>query len=105
MPSSPTADGPRVAGSGDVTAPGLELDAVLTVPRLLSVSAAARVLGVSPKTVRRRIAAGELPAVLENGRLKVRGDDLRAYIDGLERAGGHPSRRRCVERDFSFSRD
>ncbi len=105
MPSSPTANGQRVAGSGDVTGPELELDAVLAVPRLLSVSAAARVLGCSPQTVRRRIRAGELTAVREHGRLKVRGDDLRGYIETLERVGGSAPRRRSTERRFDFLHD
>lgn len=69
-------------------------DAVLTVPALLSIAAAAHVLGVSADTVRRRIDDGALPAVVEGDRLKIRGDDLRAYVDGLRRPGGVPARRR-----------
>jgi excisionase family DNA binding protein len=74
------------------TAPG-QLPAVVTVPALLSVSTVASLLECSPRTVRRRIAEGSLPAVLDHGRPMVRGDDLRDYIDGLERVGAARSRR------------
>jgi excisionase family DNA binding protein len=75
-------------------APPRELDDSLAaaVPVLLSVSSVSRILGCSPRTVRRRIASGELPAVIEHGRKKVRGDELRAYIDHLERVRARPSR-------------
>lgn len=82
--------------------------AVVRVPALLTVSATARLLGVSAKTVRRRIAAGELPAVVEHGRTMVRGDELRAYVEGLDRAGApRPSRRRRAtpRRDYGFLRE
>jgi hypothetical protein len=61
--------------------------AVVTVPRLLTVSHTAAVLDCSTRTVRRRISEGLLPAVIEGDRLMVRGDDLAAYIDELERRG------------------
>lgn len=64
------------------------------VPRLLSVAAVAEILGRSPKTVRRRISDGTLPAVVEAGQLMVRGDELREYIDGLARPSGTTIRRR-----------
>jgi hypothetical protein len=83
----------------------LDASAALTVPTLLSVTATARILGCSPRTVRRRIAAGELAAVIEHERIMVRGDELRGYIDQLERAGGPPPRRRHPERRFDFLRD
>jgi hypothetical protein len=70
----------------DMTDPPPDTVAALTVPALLSVATVARILDCSPQTVRRRIAAGELAAVTEHGRLMVRGDDLRAYIDGLKSA-------------------
>lgn len=78
---------------------------MLTVPTLLSVTTTAQILGCSPRTVRRRIAAGELPAVIEHDRIMVRGDELRTYIDGLHRIGGPPPRRRHSERRFDFLRD
>jgi excisionase family DNA binding protein len=76
----------RVAGVGPVsdTAPP-DVVVVATVRALLSVATVARLLDCSPRTVRRRIDIGELPAVREHGRLMVRGDDLRAYVDALER--------------------
>ena len=73
-----------------------DVSAVVTVPVLLSVAAVARVLGCSPRTVRRRIAEQSIPAVLDHGRLMVRGDELRAYIDGLERVGPRASSRRAT---------
>ena len=41
--------------------------AVVTVPALLSVAHVATLLDVSPHTVRRRIADGSLPSVLDHG--------------------------------------
>jgi excisionase family DNA binding protein len=70
--------------------------AVLTVPALLGVGEVARLLGCSPRTVRRRIGEGTLPAVIEGGRLMIRGDELRAYVEALGRPGrGAASRRRA----------
>lgn len=66
--------------------------AVLKVPALLSVRTAAGLLGVSPRTLRRRIDEGALPAVREQDRIVVRADELRAYVDGLERIGRRPGR-------------
>ena len=40
--------------------------------------------------MRRRIAEGYLPAVIEHERTMVRGDDLRAYIDRLQRVDARP---------------
>lgn len=67
--------------------------ALVAVPALLSVATVARLLDCSPRTVRRRIAEGSLPAVFDHGRVMVRGDELRAYVDALERPGGRPARR------------
>jgi hypothetical protein len=60
---------------------------------LLAIATVAKIVGRSPKTVRRRIDDGSLPAVVENGQLMVRGDELRAYIDGLQRPRRERSRR------------
>lgn len=84
--------------------PVLDTSAVLNVPALLSVATTAQILHCSPRTIRRRIASGALPAVIEHGRTMVRGDELRAYIDQLERAGGSPPRRRASGRRFDFLR-
>jgi hypothetical protein len=70
------------------------LPAVVSVPVLLSVAKVGRVLDCSPRTVRRRIAEGSLPAVKDHDRVMVRGDDLRQYIDALERVGHRPARPR-----------
>ena len=67
--------------------PLLESVAVVKVPALLSVAHVAQLLDCSPRTVRRRIADGELVACLDHGRVVVRGDELRAYVDRLERGG------------------
>lgn len=64
-----------------------DFPAALVVPQLLTIAQVGVVLGCSPDTVRRRIADGSLPGVVEHGRTKVRGDDLRAYVDALERVG------------------
>jgi excisionase family DNA binding protein len=82
----------------------LDVLAVVTVPRLLSVATVAHVLDCSTRTVRRRIHDGSLPAVVEGDRIMVRGDDLRAYIDslaGLER-GARRRRPRPVAADYDF---
>jgi excisionase family DNA binding protein len=75
-----------------VSDPPTDTPAVVTVPALLSVATVARLLDCSPWTVRRRIHAGELPAVNDHGRLAVRADDLRMYVDALERVGARPGR-------------
>jgi hypothetical protein len=72
----------------------IDLIAAVRVPRLLSIAKVAEIVGRSPKTVRRRIDDGSLLAVVENGQLMVRGDELRAYIDGLQRPHGERPRRR-----------
>jgi excisionase family DNA binding protein len=80
---------------------------VVSVPALLTVAATAKVLGVSPDTLRRRIAEGAVPAVTDHGRTMVRADDLRSYIDGLERIGQRPGRARRVQarRRYDFLHD
>lgn len=72
----------------------VDLIAEVRVPRLLSIAKVAEIVGRSPKTVRRRIDDGSLLAVVEHGQLMVRGDELRAYIDGLQRPRGEARRRR-----------
>jgi excisionase family DNA binding protein len=78
-----------------------------TGPELLSVAATAKALGVSPDTVRRRIAEGALPALHEGDRVVVRADELCGYIDGLERIGLRPGRapRGRATRRFDFLHD
>jgi excisionase family DNA binding protein len=88
--------------SGRVSDAELEASAVMRVPALLSITTTARLLGCSTRTVRRRIAEQSLPAVIEHGRLMVRGDELRAYIDSLERVGSPASRRRRAGRSYDF---
>jgi len=76
--------------------PDISAAAVVLVPALLSVATVARLLDCSPKTIRRRIHDGGLPAVVDNGRLMIRGDDLAAWIDTLDRVG--PAGRRGAPR-------
>ena len=47
--------------------------------RLLSVAEVAEVMGICERTVRRRIASGDLPALRDGRALRVRPSDLRAY--------------------------
>jgi excisionase family DNA binding protein len=84
-----------------------DVSAVVTVPALLSVATVARLLDCSPRTVRRRIAEGSLPAVVDHGRVMVRGDELRRYVDALERVGGSPQRARRARpaTSYGFLRD
>lgn len=50
------------------------------VPRLLSVAVVASLLDVSPKTVRRLVDRGHLPVCRIGRQLRIRDDDLAAYI-------------------------
>jgi excisionase family DNA binding protein len=85
--------------------PPQDIPAVVTVPALLSVATVARLLDCSPRTVRRRIAEGSLPAIVDHGRVMIRGDDLRAYIDRLDRVGAAPVRNtRPPAREYEFLR-
>ena len=77
-----------------MTDPPADTVARLEVPALLSVSTAAQLLDVSPRTIRRRIDDGTLPAVRDHDRTMIRADELRDYIDRLERVGQPPGRRR-----------
>lgn len=54
--------------------------------RLLSYAEAAAFLGCSVKTVRRRVAAGELPVVVDHGLRRITEPDLRAYVAARRRA-------------------
>jgi hypothetical protein len=90
------------------TAKELDDNVVLPVPRLLSVAKTAGILGRSPRTVRRRIEKRELPAVIVHGRTMVRSDELRAYIEALDRPGGRAApwhRSRSTNGRFDFLRD
>ncbi len=71
-----------------------EVCAVVAVPVLMSLEAAGKVLGCSARTVQRRINGGLLRAVIENGRTMVRGDDLLAYVESLQRFERGPTKRR-----------
>jgi len=55
--------------------------------------------------VRRRIAEGSPPAVVDHGRTLVRADELREYIDRLERIGPRPPQRRRRAHRYDFLRE
>lgn len=57
-----------------VTSPGHPL------PRLLSLAAVSEVLGCSTKTLRRRIAAGDLPVIRDGRLVRVHPADLARYV-------------------------
>lgn len=81
------------AGAANVKPPP-DQPAVVAVPVLVPLARVCDILSCSPRTVRRRIEDGDLPAVRgPNNRVMVRGDDLRAYVDGLELVGGRRPRR------------
>lgn len=83
-----------------------DMQAVVSVPALLSVTTVAQLLDCSTRTVRRRISERSLSAVVDHGRLMVRGDDLRAYIDGLERVGARPPTSRvAAPATYAFLRE
>jgi excisionase family DNA binding protein len=48
---------------------------------LMTLDAAARHLQVSPRSVRREIAQGKLTAIRVRNRLRIREEDLQAYLD------------------------
>jgi excisionase family DNA binding protein len=56
---------------------------------LLTKSDAAKLLGISLRTIERVISAGRLPLVHVEGAARVRVTDLEAYVQGLEADSGH----------------
>jgi len=50
------------------------------IEQLLLIKAAAELLNMSTKTLRRRIKSGELPVVRDGRVVRIRPKDLRAYI-------------------------
>lgn len=50
------------------------------LPRLLTLEEVAGVLNVSPKTLRRRIDAGQLPVIRDGRIVRVHPADLQRYI-------------------------
>jgi len=52
-------------------------------PKLLSYAATAQVLGVSERTVKRLVAAGDLTPVRIGGSARIRVEQLKDYIDRL----------------------
>jgi excisionase family DNA binding protein len=57
--------------------------------RLLSIQDVAKKLGLSDKTVRRRVAAGEFPVALRTGvnSVRWRESEVNGWMASLERAG------------------
>lgn len=47
---------------------------------LLTIKEVAKILATSEKTIRRRIETRDLPAIRDDGLIRIRPDDLRAYI-------------------------
>ena len=95
---------PQVTGKRIYVTRPDDAAAIVACPVLLTVPHVARMLDCSARTVRRRIAEHALPAVNEHGRTMVRGDDLRSYIDGLERIGCSGGRRRRGNGQYDFLR-
>lgn len=54
---------------------------ITTEPLLYDVASAARVAGVSSRTIRRLIADGDLPTVRVGLLVRIRRADLQSYID------------------------
>ena len=75
--------GPRLRGGREMNTPE-DRPAIVAVPVLMTVASVAELLDCSPRTVRRRIDAGELPAVTEHGR----SDGPRRRPAGLRRRPG-----------------
>lgn len=61
-----------------MTTKSAEADTAL--PRLLTIDAAAAVLGCSLKTLRRRIEAGDLPVIRDGRLVRVHPQDLARYV-------------------------
>lgn len=53
---------------------------IAATPALVSLNAAAETLGVNPRTLRRRIADGSLPAYRVGRLVKVKPEDLQALV-------------------------
>jgi len=60
----------------------------MTMPQLLSIAETADRLGVSPKTVRRQIAAGDLPAHRIGRRVLIDPRDLDLFLFDRRLSGG-----------------
>lgn len=66
-----------------------ELSEAAAVTRgLLTTEQTAQALGVSPRTVRRLAAAGELPRVRIGGSVRFRSSDIDGHLEGLAQEGG-----------------
>lgn len=52
----------------------------VALPRLLTINAAAAILGCSLKTLRRRIEAGDLPVIRDGRLVRVHPQDLSRYV-------------------------
>jgi excisionase family DNA binding protein len=78
-----------------------------TTPELLTLTEAGKRLGWHAKTVRRRIASGDLEAVTVEGKPKVRSDRLEEYVERLKRVGERPRRapRAPARRRYDFLHD
>ncbi len=73
-----------VASSGQAR-PILDVDADPSEALAVTYDAAAKRLSVSPRTVRRLVASGELPRVDIGGRPRITTADIDAFVKGLRR--------------------
>lgn len=65
----------------------------MTVPALLSVADVAAAVGLSEYTIRAKVRAGDIPACKLAGRIRIRPDDLAAWVDaGRVRPAAAPPR-------------
>ena len=64
----------------------------MNVPLLRDVKESARLLGVSPSTVRRLIADSDLVPVRVRGRVMVSNDELEAYVRKLQEQSKQPTK-------------
>jgi excisionase family DNA binding protein len=75
-----------VTDTGPATGPGTPKEesvaTKVSLHRLLSTEEVAEILAVTPKTVRRWIASGDLPAVKVHRQWRVRADELERFLTG-----------------------
>ena len=65
---------------------GQPLGSVLSTRDYVSMSEAATATSISTRSLRRHIAAGELPSIKTNGRRLIRTDDLRDWLNRKDAA-------------------
>jgi excisionase family DNA binding protein len=65
------------------TAPVVAADAPAIIPKLLTPVEAAKASGIGKTKLLELVRAGRLPCRMFDGRIRIKADDLAAFVDGL----------------------